>query len=109
MESESLQCQYNYYREQSRVDLLNTFSFCSSHTLSKVRELTERLQPPELMPSPLAKLASPCRPAPASIKDILVSGLTERGTGKDWEHFARGLGSDRQKEEYDRIRVREGK
>ena len=84
------------------------FSFCSSHTLSKVRELTERLQPPELMPSPLAKLASPCRPAPASIKDILVSGLTERGTGKDWEHFARGLGSDRQKEEYDRIRVREG-
>lgn len=82
--------------------------YISSHTLSKVRELTERLKPPEPMPSPLAKLASPCRPAPASIKDILVSGLTERGTGKDWEHFARGLGSDRQKEEYDKIRVREG-
>ena len=56
-----------------------------------------------LPPSPSP---SPCIPLPEHIKTILVTALTERGTGKDWEHFTLGLGFDRAEKE--NIKLRQG-
>lgn len=84
--------------------------FISSQTASKVEKLAERLQPPDLpqlgpaaSPSPAP---SPCIPLPEHIKNILVAALTDRGTGKDWEHFTLGLGYDM--EERENIKLRQG-
>ena len=68
------------------------------------------MQPPALpqlgaavspTPSP-----SPCIPLPEHIKNILVTALTDRGTGNDWEHFTLALGDGR--EEKENIRLRQG-
>merc|ERR1711974_495304 len=84
--------------------------YISSETFTKVEKLAERLQPPDpsqLGPaSPSSPSPSPCIPLPEHLKTILVSGLTERGTGKDWEHFTLGLGFDR--EERENIKLRQG-
>ena len=68
------------------------------------------MQPPALpqlgaaaSPSPSP---SPCIPLPEHIKNILVTALTDRGTGKDWEHFTLGLGYGR--EEKENIKLRQG-
>ena len=73
-----------------------------------MEKLHQRLQPPDLTqlgagatPSP-----SPCIPLPEHIKTILVTALTERGTGKDWEHFTLGLGHGRAERE--NIKLRQG-
>ena len=72
--------------------------------------MAERLQPPELpqsgAPAPTSPSPSPCISLPEHIKTILVSELTDRGTGKDWEHFTLGLGFDR--EEREKIKLRQG-
>eukprot|EP00092_Neocalanus_flemingeri_P003815 GFUD01004109.1.p1 GENE.GFUD01004109.1~~GFUD01004109.1.p1 ORF type:complete len:247 (+),score=90.30 GFUD01004109.1:1786-2526(+) len=84
-----------------------------SSLLTKVADLTKKLQPPEPLRSRNASTSSNfCQdPAlvfnrvPNNIRDMLAIDL-ERCGGKDWEHFAVGLGHGLKQRE--RIRIRQG-
>jgi len=96
------------------ISLVNVFqpNIVGPNLVTEVEDLTKRLEPPPILRSRNVSTSSTFSQdptlfnrVPSHIKEMLVQEL-ERSGGKDWEHFATGLGYDLK--DRNKIRIKQG-
>lgn len=104
---QELEKQLFIFPEQGRVHaykLILQRSQPSRPSLEKeLNLLTQRLQPPRQPPQQPLPLASHKVPVPEKIIQLMARTFEEEEKGRDWEHFATGLGWNRSDRELIRL------